>query len=54
MGPGEVEVALCDKEDRKPIRRICVQAHDGRPLELADLVWIKRGEPAGLKAPELA
>ena len=53
-GHGEVEVALCDKHDRRPIRRICVQAHDGRPLELADLVWIKRGEPASAKAAELA
>ena len=53
-GHGEVEVALCDKDDRRPIRRICVQAHDGRPLELADLVWIKRGEPASAKAAELA
>ena len=53
-GHGEVEVALCDREDRKPIRRICVQAHDGRPLELDDLVWIKSGEPASVRAAELA
>lgn len=53
-GHGVVDVALCDKRDRKPIRRICVQAHDGRPLELADLVWIKNDAPAGVKARELA
>jgi len=53
-GHGELSVALCDRENRKPIRRICVQAHDGRPLELADLVWIKSGEPASVKAAELA
>jgi DNA-binding HxlR family transcriptional regulator len=53
-GHGEVEISLCDRRDRKPIRPICVQAHDGRPLELADLVWIKTGEPAKAKAAELA
>ncbi|WP_298396334.1 helix-turn-helix domain-containing protein [Sphingobium sp.] len=31
---------LADSRDRQPIRRIAVQAHDGRTLDLADLVWI--------------
>lgn len=51
-GNGEGEVALCDNQDRKPIRRIGIHAHDGRSLQLADLVWIKRGEPAVLVPAE--
>jgi DNA-binding HxlR family transcriptional regulator len=51
-GNGDGAVALCDKEDRRPIRRISVQAHDGRPLELADLVWIRRDEVETLVAAE--
>ena len=51
-GNGEGEVALCDNRDRKAIRPISVQAHDGRPLELQDLVWIKRGEKAVLEPAE--
>lgn len=45
-GNGEGEVALCDTRDRKPIRKICVQAHDGRPLELEDLIWIRSARDA--------
>ncbi|MEO7654311.1 MAG: helix-turn-helix domain-containing protein [Sphingomicrobium sp.] len=45
-GAGEVTVALCDRQDRKPIRQIQVQAHDGRPLDLAELTWIDRDHPA--------
>jgi DNA-binding HxlR family transcriptional regulator len=52
-GNGEGEVALCDRQDRMPIRRICVQAQDGRPLELDDLIWIKSNEPASAEAAEL-
>jgi DNA-binding HxlR family transcriptional regulator len=51
-GNGEGEVALCDARDRKPIRRICVQAHDGRPLDLEDLTWITKGKTAALEAAE--
>ena len=51
-GNGEGEIRLCDKEDRMPIRRICVLSHDGRPLELADLVWIHRDEAETLAAAE--
>ena len=51
-GNGEGEVALCDNKDRKPVRPISVQAHDGRPLELEDLIWIKRGEDAILEPAE--
>lgn len=31
---------LADKRDGQPIRRVTIQAHDGRPLELRDLVWL--------------
>jgi DNA-binding HxlR family transcriptional regulator len=31
---------LSDRRDRKPVRRLAVQAHDGRELDLEDLVWI--------------
>ena len=48
-GAGEVKVALCDRQDRKPIQRIRVQAHDGRPLDLAELTWIERDGPAMLR-----
>ncbi|MFD1105911.1 winged helix-turn-helix transcriptional regulator [Sphingobium olei] len=31
---------LADKRDRKPIRGVAIQAHDGRALDLTDLVWV--------------
>ncbi len=31
---------LSDRRDRRPVRRLAVQAHDGRVLDLDDLVWI--------------
>lgn len=31
---------LADRRDGKPIRTIAIQAHDGRILELSDLVWL--------------
>jgi DNA-binding HxlR family transcriptional regulator len=41
-GYGKMKVVLADRRDGKPVRKICVQAHDGRPLELGDLTWIER------------
>jgi DNA-binding HxlR family transcriptional regulator len=41
-GHGSETIALADALDGKPIRKICVQAQDGRELKLADLVWIDR------------
>jgi len=46
-GYGHMRVVLADARDRKPVRRICVQAQDGRPLSLEELTWIDR-EEAGL------
>lgn len=46
-GYGKMEIVLADRRDLKPVRKMCVQAHDGRALELADLTWIDRdGERA--------
>jgi DNA-binding HxlR family transcriptional regulator len=41
-GYGKMKVVLADRRDGKPVRKICVQAHDGRALELGDLTWIER------------
>ena len=46
-GYGKMEIVLADRRDLKPVRKMCVQAHDGRALDLADLTWINRdGERA--------
>src|SRR6476469_2696277 len=44
-GYGNMKVVLADRRDGKPVRKMCVQAHDGRPLKLGDLTWIE-GESA--------
>ena len=31
---------LADQRDRQPIRKMTIQAHDGRVLEASDLIWI--------------
>ena len=36
-GYGSMRVVLADRRDRKPVRKICVQAHDGRELKLGEL-----------------
>ncbi len=41
-GYGGMRVVLADNRDGKPVRKICVQAHDGRELKLADLTWVER------------
>lgn len=46
-GYGTIEIVLADRRDLRPVRRMCVQAHDGRELKLGDLTWIDRdGERA--------
>jgi DNA-binding HxlR family transcriptional regulator len=42
-GYGHMRVVLADRRDGKPVRKMCVQAHDGRELKLGDLTW-KDGE----------
>ena len=41
-GHGCQEIFLADKRDGRPVRRICVQAADGRELKLGDLMWVDR------------
>ena len=41
-GYGKMQIVLADRRDGKPVRKICVQAHDGRPLKLGDLTWVDR------------
>ena len=45
-GYGAMRVVLADLRDGKPVRKICVVAHDGRPLELHDLTWVDREDAA--------
>ena len=53
-GHGRGDVVLADQRDGRPIRRICVQAEDGRRLELADLMWIKREEAEAARTGKAA
>src|SRR3954468_15694121 len=48
-GYGSMRVVLADRRDGKPVRKICVQAHDGRKLKLADLTWIDRDDAASMQ-----
>jgi DNA-binding HxlR family transcriptional regulator len=41
-GLGKMDIVLADRRDGKPVRRICVQAQDGRELTLDDLTWVDR------------
>src|SRR3954447_6109244 len=41
-GYGKMEIVLADRRDGKPVRKICVLAHDGRELSLHDLTWVDR------------
>jgi DNA-binding HxlR family transcriptional regulator len=46
-GYGNMRVVLADRRDCKPVRKICVQAHDGRPLQLSELTWVDREDARG-------
>jgi DNA-binding HxlR family transcriptional regulator len=49
-GHGSPSVVLADRRDGRRVRRICVQAHDGRELKLRDLTWIDRdGQRVSIK-----
>ena len=41
-GYGTMRVVLADRRDCRPVRKICVQAEDGRPLKLGELTWVDR------------
>ena len=52
-GYGKMEIVLADRRDGRPVRKMCVQAHDGRELNLGDLTWVDRdGEDAGFRSIE--
>jgi DNA-binding HxlR family transcriptional regulator len=41
-GYGSMQIVLADRRDMRPVKKICVQAHDGRELKLGDMTWIDR------------
>src|SRR5580765_7311546 len=41
-GYGSMRVVLADRRDGRRVRKICVQAQDGRELKLSDLTWVER------------
>ena len=45
-GHGEPCIILADKRDRRPVRRLYMQSHDGRRLARDDLMWISREDAA--------
>jgi len=52
-GHGCQEIFLADKRDGEPVKRICVQAHDGRELKLGDMMWVDRASGAHVLRGEL-
>jgi DNA-binding HxlR family transcriptional regulator len=48
-GYGSMKVVLADRRDGKPVRKIGVQAHDGRDLTLGELTWIERDDSGALR-----
>jgi len=53
-GHGTTDVLLADRRDGIPVKRIRVQAADGRDLKLNELMWIDRqsGKPLKTIKPE--
>jgi DNA-binding HxlR family transcriptional regulator len=49
-GYGTMSIALADRRDAKPVRKICVLSHDGRELGLGDLTWIDREDAGSLRS----
>ena len=52
-GHGCQEIFLADKQDGLPVKRICVQAHDGRELKLGDMMWVDRASGVGVSRGDL-
>lgn len=48
-GHGRHDIVLADQRDGQPVRRICVQAADGRKLGLDDLMWLDRSTGATVR-----
>ena len=51
-GHGTPGIALVDRRDLKPLRPLCVQAHDGRALKRGDLIWIEQPQDDQVQAAE--
>jgi DNA-binding HxlR family transcriptional regulator len=52
-GHGCQEIFLADKRDAQPVKRICVQAHDGRELKLGDMIWVDRASGSSVSRGDL-
>ncbi|MEO5773799.1 MAG: helix-turn-helix domain-containing protein [Sphingomicrobium sp.] len=52
QGPGRI--ILADQRDGLPIRKMCVHAADGRPLERGEMTWIGRDDIAQSKEASAA
>ncbi len=50
-GHGRQQIVLADARDQQPVRRIRVLAHDGRELELSDLMWLETSTGRTLRHP---
>ena len=48
-GHGKADILLADRRDGQPVKRIRVQAADGRDLKLGELMWIDRHSGRPLK-----
>lgn len=48
-GYGNNGLALADRRDCKPVRRLCILSHDGRALERGELTWIQRDEAVSFR-----
>ena len=53
-GCGPADVVLADRRTGRRVRKICVQAEDGRPLKLDDLIWVPRDEAEAAQEGEAA
>lgn len=43
-GPAPPSLVLVDKRDRRPVRKLKPQSHDGRALDRKDLVYVDRAD----------
>ena len=48
-GHGKTDILLADKRDGRPVKRIRVQAADGRDLKLGELMWVNSHSGRPLK-----
>jgi DNA-binding HxlR family transcriptional regulator len=48
-GYGNNGLTLADRRDCKPVRRLCILSHDGRPLDRGELTWIQRDDAGPLR-----